>query len=100
MTLDEALKKIFSMHQFHIKLGLDNIKQLLAHIGNPEKELKAFQKVNVPANGSVPVNLELKKEAFSFYDTISGDWTLEPGKFEILVGSSSQHIWLKDEISF
>lgn len=35
MNIQEALNKIYSMHQFDIKLGLDRITKLLELIGNP-----------------------------------------------------------------
>lgn len=52
MNLEESLKKLFSLHQFGIKLGLDNIKQLLKSIGNPEKSLKAFHIAGSNGKGS------------------------------------------------
>jgi len=45
MKLEEALEKLYSMHQFGIKLGLDNIRNLLAYLGNPEKKINAIHMV-------------------------------------------------------
>jgi len=42
MKLEEALERIYSMHQFDIKLGLEKINHLLNHLGNPQKKLKTF----------------------------------------------------------
>lgn len=52
MDLNTALRKLFSLHQFGVKLGLDNIEHLLAYIGNPEKELKAFHLAGSNGKGS------------------------------------------------
>ncbi|MEN8192958.1 MAG: folylpolyglutamate synthase/dihydrofolate synthase family protein [Bacteroidota bacterium] len=52
MELQEALKKLFSLHQFGIKLGLDNIQRLLAYLGNPEKQLKAIHIAGSNGKGS------------------------------------------------
>ncbi len=52
MDIKTALEKLFSMHQFGIKLGLDNINKLLAHIGNPEKNLKAIHVAGSNGKGS------------------------------------------------
>jgi len=52
MTIDEALEKIFSLHQFHVKLGLDQIKQLLKHLGNPEQKLKTIHVAGSNGKGS------------------------------------------------
>lgn len=40
------------MHQFHIKLGLENIEKLLAHLGNPEKKLKTIHIAGSNGKGS------------------------------------------------
>lgn len=58
----------------------------------PYKELKAFSKVNVKPGETVTVTLELDKSAFAFYDPESKLWTVEPGKFEVLIGNSSDNI--------
>ena len=52
MKLEQALEKLFSLHQFGIKLGLDNIKNLLSYLGNPEKNLKAFHLAGSNGKGS------------------------------------------------
>ena len=52
MNYEESLEKLFSLHQFGIKLGLENINKLLAHIGNPEKELKAIHVAGSNGKGS------------------------------------------------
>lgn len=52
MSLSTTLEKLFSLHQFGVKLGLDNIKNLLDYIGNPEKQLKAFHIAGSNGKGS------------------------------------------------
>lgn len=52
MSLTTTLEKLFSLHQFGVKLGLDNIKNLLDYIGNPEKQLKAFHIAGSNGKGS------------------------------------------------
>ncbi|MBU1101407.1 MAG: bifunctional folylpolyglutamate synthase/dihydrofolate synthase [Bacteroidetes bacterium] len=52
MELKQALDKLFSLHQFGIKLGLDNIKKLLEQIGNPERNLKAIHIAGSNGKGS------------------------------------------------
>ncbi len=52
MSVSSTLEKLFSLHQFGVKLGLDNIKSLLNHIGNPEKKLKAFHLAGSNGKGS------------------------------------------------
>lgn len=50
--IQSTLDKLFSLHQFGIKLGLDNILNLLALIGNPHKELKTFHVAGSNGKGS------------------------------------------------
>ena len=38
------------------------------------------------------MKLPLDKSAFAFYDPATKLWTVEPGKFEILVGTASDNI--------
>ena len=52
MNYEESLAKLFSLHQFGIKLGLDNIKNLLHHIGNPELSLKTIHIAGSNGKGS------------------------------------------------
>ncbi len=52
MKLEEALEKLYSMHQFGIKLGLDNIRNLLAYLGNPEKKINAIHIAGSNGKGS------------------------------------------------
>ncbi len=52
MNYEESLSKLFSLHQFGVKLGLENIKNLLLHIANPEKELKTIHIAGSNGKGS------------------------------------------------
>ncbi|MBU0475201.1 MAG: bifunctional folylpolyglutamate synthase/dihydrofolate synthase [Bacteroidetes bacterium] len=52
MNYEQSLEKLFSLHQFGIKLGLDNIKKLLKHIGNPEAKLKTIHIAGSNGKGS------------------------------------------------
>lgn len=52
MNIDTALEKIYSLKQFHIKLGLDNIQKLLDYLGNPHNNLKAIHVAGSNGKGS------------------------------------------------
>lgn len=52
MNVESVLKKLYSMRQFHIKLGLERIENLLEFIGNPHKELKCFHIAGSNGKGS------------------------------------------------
>ena len=65
----------------------------------PEKELKAFTKVALQAGEERTVSFRLTRRDFAYYDTFRHDWVINPGKFEILVGSSSRDLPLRETIT-
>jgi dihydrofolate synthase/folylpolyglutamate synthase len=52
MNIDNSLKKLFSLHTFGIKLGLDNIKSFLKETGIPYDKLKMFHVAGSNGKGS------------------------------------------------
>ncbi len=75
------------------------VKQEKFALPRPEKELKAFQKVFLKAGESKIITLVLRKDAFQYYNDKQSKWVMEPGKFDILVGSSSADIRSKQNIT-
>jgi beta-glucosidase len=65
----------------------------------PVKELKAFAKVFLKPGETGEVTMELNRDAFMYYNPAKKQWVLEPGRFDILVGASSQDIRLEDGIN-
>jgi beta-glucosidase len=65
----------------------------------PPKELKAFSKVSLKAGESKEVKFTLNSDAFHYYNPDKKGWIVEPGDFNILIGSSSRDIRLKKKIS-
>ena len=74
MNIDTALEKIYSLKQFHVKLGLDNIKHLLNHLGNPERNLKA---IHVAGSNGKEVLVHFWQAFFKNPD-LKLDFTLPP----------------------
>ncbi len=64
----------------------------------PVKELKAFSKVMLQSGESKQVNIELPVKNWAFYNEKTKQWDLEPGKFTLLVGSSTSDIRQKTTI--
>ncbi len=64
----------------------------------PEKELKEFAKVELEPGQEKIVEFELAKRAFAYYNTEIDDWYVESGEYQILIGSSSRDIRLKDSV--
>jgi dihydrofolate synthase/folylpolyglutamate synthase len=52
MDINTALEKLFSLHTFGVKLGLDKIKAFLADLGNPQLNLKTIHIAGSNGKGS------------------------------------------------
>ena len=52
MDIQESLNKLFALHTFGIKLGLDNIQKFLDKIGNPQRKLKSIHVAGSNGKGS------------------------------------------------
>jgi beta-glucosidase len=65
----------------------------------PERELKGFEKVRLAPGETRHVTLSLDARAFSYWDEAGHKWTIDPGKFEILVGDSSENTPLRAEVT-
>lgn len=67
-------------------------------IFRPAKELRAFKKVFLKAGEEQTVSIELDKRAFAYYNVKLGDWHVESGAFDIMVGASVADIKLKGTV--
>lgn len=64
-------------------------------VERPEKELKAFSKVEILPGESKTVSLDIDIRDFCFWDIESHSWKLESGEFIISAGGSSADLPLK-----
>lgn len=74
------------------------VRDVEASVDRPDKELKGFKKLHLLPGEKKPVVIEIKKDDLSFYSEDIRNWVFEPGQFEILVGSSSRDIRLRQTI--
>ncbi|MCX6971941.1 MAG: bifunctional folylpolyglutamate synthase/dihydrofolate synthase [Verrucomicrobia bacterium] len=58
MTFDDSLTWLNSTQIFGIKLGLDNTRRLLGHLGNPEQKLRIIHVAGTNGKGSVCAMLD------------------------------------------
>ncbi|MGC2581201.1 MAG: glycoside hydrolase family 3 N-terminal domain-containing protein [Acidobacteriaceae bacterium] len=70
------------------------IRDLVSSVTRPIKELKAFKKVHLEPGESTTVTLDITPDSLAFYD-INMKHTVEPGDFEIMIGTSSRDEDLK-----
>jgi beta-glucosidase len=69
-----------------------------ARADRPERELKGFEKVRLAPGETKHVTLELDARAFSYWDDSAHKWTIDPGKFVLRVGDSSENTPLHADI--
>lgn len=68
------------------------ISDLKSSLPRPVKELKGFSKVSLQPGETATVSFTIDSSALSFFDPDKHQWVCEPGKFEVLIGSSSRDI--------
>jgi len=69
-----------------------------ARVDRPERELKGFAKVRLEPGQAQHVTLSLDARAFSYWNESAHNWTIDPGKFVIRVGDSSENTPLSADI--
>ncbi|MBN1247121.1 MAG: glycoside hydrolase family 3 C-terminal domain-containing protein [Anaerolineae bacterium] len=75
------------------------VRDIEATVIRPPKELKGFDKVELAPGETTTVAFMLDKRAFAYWDEARGDWHVETGDFEILVGASSADIRLRTQVT-
>jgi beta-glucosidase len=75
------------------------VRDVESYVVRPDKELKGFVKVYLEPGEAQNVSFTLSKSAFAYYNVELKDWHVETGKFEILIGQSSNDIVLKDSVT-
>ena len=68
------------------------VRDVKSSVERPVKELKSFKKVELNPGETKDVKFELDRSALSYFDADKHDWVMEPGEFEVLIGSSSADI--------
>src|SRR5438876_3940367 len=64
------------------------IRDVVASLQRPEKELKAFAKVHLEPGERQTVTLNITHDALAYYDDLAQAWVAQAGEFEVLVGES------------
>jgi beta-glucosidase len=63
-----------------------------AEAGEAPRQLKGFERVDLKPGESKVVTMKLDKESFSAWDEGSHAWKVYPGKYTVMLGSSSRDI--------
>jgi beta-glucosidase len=72
------------------------LRDKVGSVVRPVKELKDFKKIKLDAGKSESIKFIIDKEKLSFYNQ-QLQWVAEPGDFELMIGSSSRDIRLKED---
>jgi len=65
------------------------IRDLVSSVTRPVKELKGFRRISLEPGQSATVRFEITPESLAFWD-VNMKYRVEPGDFEIMVGTSSR----------
>ncbi len=81
------------------KLAGDEVVQLYLHdvigsVSRPLKELKGFKRISLKPGEKESLTFELMPDDLSLWDA-NMNWIVEPGTFEVMMGSSSEDIRLQ-----
>ncbi|MDR2423814.1 MAG: glycoside hydrolase family 3 C-terminal domain-containing protein [Prevotellaceae bacterium] len=68
-----------------------------ANNANKTARLRGFKRVELRAGDRQKITFSLSPQLFAQYS--AGKWTVEPGRYEILIGASSTDVRLKQEIT-
>ena len=74
------------------KDGTEIVQLYIRNLQDPDgplKSLRAFQRVDVKAGQTVTAKLTLDRKSFEFWDPETNTMRVKPGKYEILIGTSS-----------
>jgi beta-glucosidase len=73
--------------------------QLRSSVVQPIKSLRAFQRVALQPGESKHVQFTLPASQLAFYDVKTKSFNVEPGAFNVLVGSSSEDIRIRTQLT-
>ncbi len=68
------------------------IHQQVSSVKRPSRQLRGFKRVSLEPGASQSVTFEIPASQFAFYDVDQHRFRVEPGKFDIMVGSASDDI--------
>ena len=74
------------------------IRDVKSSLPRPVKELKGFQKVTLAPGEQRDITFTIDKSMLSYYDDSKGEWVMESGRFEALIGASAGDI--KSKVAF
>ncbi|MCD7900369.1 MAG: glycoside hydrolase family 3 C-terminal domain-containing protein [Bacteroides sp.] len=74
------------------------VRDMISSVSTPIQQLKAFKKVDIQPGGKTTVSLEVPISELALYNAYMKR-EVEPGEFEIQVGSSSDRVYFRNKIT-
>jgi beta-glucosidase len=68
------------------------VRDVASTVPRPDRELRGFAKLGLEPGETREAHVTLGPRAFALWDVGSGEWRIEGGEFEVLVGSSAEEI--------
>ncbi|HWZ18627.1 MAG TPA: glycoside hydrolase family 3 C-terminal domain-containing protein [Ktedonobacteraceae bacterium] len=103
MNTGETLDITVTLHNAGTRAGKEAVQlyveSLTSQFIRPQKELKAFAKIELEPGESKDVHMTLEERDFQIYDDERQEWRTEGGEFNILIGSSSETIVLRERVT-
>jgi len=73
--------------------------QVAASVKRPARELRGFQRISLNPKEKKAVTFTLPASELAFYDVTTKKFLVEPGAFDIMIGSSSDDIRLQAKLT-
>jgi beta-glucosidase len=102
-------KKIGSSGKVNVSINVKNtgqydgdevvqlyVRDVEASLQRPMKQLAGFERIHLKKGEEKTVGFTLTAESFSYYDVAGGKFIVEPGRFDVMIGASSDDIRAKD----
>lgn len=85
------------------EMDSDEVVQLYAgfpdsEMDRPDKSLKGFKRVHIPAGETLKVTIALRGDELRYWNQAQHAFMMEPGKVNLMIGSSSADIRIKGEL--
>jgi beta-glucosidase len=74
------------------------VRDVEASVRRPAKQLMGFSRVSLRPGETRTVSFTVAPERLGFWDEKRSAWVVEPGAFEVMIGSSSADVRLKGEV--
>lgn len=96
LTEDGSIELVFAVTNLGQREGSETVQVYVrdekSRLPRPEKELVAFEKVDLEVGETRHLRLTLDKHAVGYWDSSLGRWIAEEGGFRVLIAASSEDI--------